>query len=336
MSPPTSASRRLARALVPAAVVAAAAWIAGPAAGEGDAPARSDDQAISRTLAAAAARATPYVVRIRPAEGAGPEEAASGVVIAPEVVATSASNAARWAPPDEAGAAAPELVVETAAGQVVPATLRGVDRRLRVVLVEVPGLLVEPAPRARGPHPPGSLVLALGTGLGPRATATFGIVSAVERFEGRAYQVDAAQDASNDGGALVDLEGGLVGVMVHVDERLGERSGVAFAVPVDRIDPVIEPLLRGFELEPGRLGLVIPREDDDEPGVRVRAVVPGTAAATAGLASGDRILRLGDVATPDLRRFRVAVADVYAGRRITVRLVRDGVERELELVVGPR
>lgn len=295
------------------------------------APAR----ALSVSLAQAVERASPAQVLIRPASD--PRRGRSGVVIAPGYVITSALNV------DVFGL--DELVVEDASGQAYPARLRGRDLRLRLVLLAVPELPAEPLP----PAPPearqvGAFVLALGTPLRRRGpTATSGILSALDRFQGRADQLDAAIDASNTGGAIVDLEGRLLGVAVHVHERLGARSGVGFYVPRHLIVSALPGLQAGHELEPGSLGIVVPRYQaalgagaEGTLGVEVIAVTPQGAAARAGLAKGDRIHVIRGRETPDLVAFRAATAYLYAGIRADVEFTRGGERRKVSLVVLPR
>jgi S1-C subfamily serine protease len=304
-----------------------AACLVGRVGGEGPEPAGAVD-ALSRTQARAVARAAASVVTIRPV-GDGPEvtrKRRSGVVLAPNLVATCATHV------DVFGQG--ELVVETASGQVVPAKLRGTDTRLRVALLEAPGLEAPSAPVSPGPHRPGTFVLGLGRALGT-LTVTAGIVSIAGRFQGRALQTDAALDASNSGGALIDLEGRLVGLLVHVSDRLGSRSGVGFAVPTPRIKAVLVPLQRGFQLEPGRLGIVVPRQRGDQAGIVVRGVVPRSAAARAGVQVGDVVLAIEGQPTPDPDSFRRVVADLYAGQRVVLEVERRGASRKLPVTVEP-
>ncbi len=295
------------------------------------APAPSPHAAISRTLARAVARAAPALVRIGPlVEGAvDARRARSGVIIASDLVLTSADNVETFGVDD--------LAVETADGRVLPARLRGRDLRLRAVLLQVEGLDGQPLEAAPALEA-GALVAALGTGLRQLTlpTVTFGILSARGRFQGRAHQTDAPLDASNAGGALVDLEGRLVGILVRVDERLGARSGVGFAVPIDRVLPVLERLSRGEQLEPGRMGLEVPRvAAGSGPGTELAEVDPEGPGAAAGLRRGDRVLSLGGRATPHLRAFREAASFLYAGQRVEVEFLREGHRRTVTVQVLP-
>jgi len=331
----TTSARRLAFALA-LAPLALLAGLYGSADGQGQPPGVrpgrvEPEEALSRVGERAIAAGAPHVVLIRPkGETRGVRRRGrSGVVIAKDVVVTSASNVDVFGVDD--------LVVVDSKGNAWPARLRGRDLRLRLVVLRCPGLGAPAAPRSPGVEP-GSFVFALGAALRQDGlpTATFGIISALGRFQGRADQIDAGLDESNFGGALVDLQGRLRGVVVKVDSRLGHRSGVGFAIPIDLIDDALPKLLEGAQLELGDLGLGIPRvvTAHAAPGVEVRSV-SGPAAA-AGLQSGDRIVSLDRRATPDARSFRMAAARVYAGRRVEVEVLRDGASRTFELEALPR
>lgn len=292
-------------------------------------PATSPARSLSRSMARAVEAASPAQVLIRPASD--PRRGRSGVVIAPGYVVTSALNVDVFGVED--------LVVEDAVGESYPARLRGRDLRLRLVLLAVPELPAPPLqiapPEARRV---GAFLLALGTPLRRRSpTATGGILSATDRFQGRADQLDAAIDASNTGGAVVDLEGRLLGVAVHVHERLGARSGVGFYVPHHLILAALPGLQEGHELQVGSLGVVVPRfQAASAEGIEVVAVTPRGAAARAGIAKGDRILAVRGIATPDLGAFRAATAYLYAGIRAEIEFARGAERRKVSLIVLPR
>lgn len=289
-------------------------------------------QALGRTWPRAFERAAGALVRVHPA-GGGPSR--SGVVVADGLVVTCATHLSPGGP--LATGVGGELVVEARDGQVVPARVRGRDLRLRLVALEAPGLRAAPLEPARGVAP-GSLALVLGSGLDPQGTVTSGIVSAAGRFDGRALQLDAGLDASNYGGPVVDLEGRLIGVAVQVDERLGERSGVGFAIPTARILEAAPRLRAGEDLAPAWIGVAVPRLGLAGEGVLVRGVTPGGPAATAGIAAGERIVSLGGVPTPDRRAFRDALARLWVGQRAEVVLVPGdgGQPRRVELVAAAR
>lgn len=285
--------------------------------------------ALSRSLANAVEEAAPSQVLIRSAKQ--PRRGRSGVVIAPGLVVTSALNVEVFGVDD--------LVVVDAKGETLPARLRGRDMRLRLVLLAVPGLSATTiAPAPPGAREVGRFALVLGTPLRRRSpTATFGILSAIDRFQGRADQLDAAIDASNTGGAVVDLQGRLLGIAVHVHERLGARSGVGFYVPTHLVQSALPGLKRGDQLEAGSLGIVVPRfQSARAGGVEVVAVTPRGAAARAGIRKGDVIVAIGKHPTPSLRRFRAVTALLHAGAKVEITLLRDGTQAAIPLTVLPR
>jgi serine protease Do len=328
-----SARRTVAVALVP---LAAAAFVWGQSEGlraqEDPRPPARPAAALSHSYARAVMRAAPALVAIRPA-GDSPAKrrrGRSGVCIAPGFVLTATHNVDVFGVDD--------LVVEDHEGRVHAARLRGRDLRLRLVLLAAPTLRPKLPPRApESTRRAGSFVLALGSPLRRRGvpSATGGILSAPGRFQGRADQVDTPTDESNIGGLIVDLEGRSLGVVVQVHRRLGQRSGVGFAVPLSVVDPVLLALRAGRELEPATLGIHVPRvHSGGDSGVEVISATG--AAARAGLARGDRILALNGLATADLITFRRAAALLYAGQRVRLRILREGQERTLELVALPR
>lgn len=84
----------------------------------------------------------------------------------------------------------------------------------------------------------------------------------------------------------------------------------------------------------GQWGLVARNAGDDEPGVIVKAVLPGSAAAEAGLKAGDRLLTLDGRWTDTLADLYDATSSARPGVAVPVVLRRDG--KEMELRVKPR
>src|SRR5690606_10750770 len=83
----------------------------------------------------------------------------------------------------------------------------------------------------------GDVVLAIGNPFGVGQTVTMGIVSALGRnrlginlYE-NFIQTDAAINPGNSGGALVDADGGLVGINTAIYSESGGSLGIGFAIP---------------------------------------------------------------------------------------------------------
>ena len=94
----------------------------------------------------------------------------------------------------------------------------------------------------------GDIVLAIGNPFGLRQTVTMGIISAVGRggmgivdYE-NFIQTDAAINMGNSGGALVDIEGRLLGINTAIFSRSGGNQGIGFAIPANLAREVMQSL----------------------------------------------------------------------------------------------
>jgi S1-C subfamily serine protease len=101
----------------------------------------------------------------------------------------------------------------------------------------------------------GQEVLAIGNPLGITQTATQGIVSALNRSVtestgitiSNAIQTDAAVNPGNSGGALINLQGELVGIptLTAVNtETNTAANGVSFAIPSNLVQTVVQQILK--------------------------------------------------------------------------------------------
>jgi serine protease DegS/serine protease DegQ len=158
----------------------------------------------------------------------------------------------------------------------------------------------------------GDVVLAIGNPAGVGKTVTMGIVSATGRqlkmsaFEDF-IQTDAAINAGNSGGALVDSEGELVGIntAVYATPIASETSrapqmpeGIGFAIPVATAKAVLDQIIQHGHVIRGWIGADysdVPPQNSGEPhqpGVMLVRIVPDGPAAKAGLQAGDILTQL--------------------------------------------
>ncbi|MCC3860452.1 Do family serine endopeptidase [Pseudemcibacter aquimaris] len=153
----------------------------------------------------------------------------------------------------------------------------------------------------------GDLVLAIGNPFGVGQSVTSGIVSALARTQvgDDAYQffiqTDAAVNPGNSGGALVGMDGKLVGINTSIYSRSGGSNGIGFAIPVKMVDFVLNAALNDGEIiRPwfGATGQAVSSEiaeslGFDRPGgVLVDNVYPDSPADRGGLEPGDVILSI--------------------------------------------
>ncbi len=114
-------------------------------------------------------------------------------------------------------------------------------------------------------------------------------------YSGMAIETDAAVNPGSFGGPLLDREGRVVGVLTP---SFSPRRWLGMAVPSDQVRLAVEAIVAGQPLARGRLGLAVASRggEADLQGLEVKQVAPGSPAAAAGIAAGDRLVRLG--ATP--------------------------------------
>ncbi|MBN1418419.1 MAG: trypsin-like peptidase domain-containing protein [Planctomycetes bacterium] len=177
-----------------------------------------------------------------------------------------------------------------------------------------------------------------------RPTVNAGIVSALHRKDSRLLQTDAAFDYGNSGGALVDLDGRLVGLIAFVGHRWpdwGMNGGVGLAVRVDAIREVLPLLQRGESIpfpEMPFMGIGQDARAIDVAGAKVETVMDGTGAKAAGLRPGDIIVAIDGEPVTDWD----AMVDIVWRRKpgqeieVTVRRGEDDVALRLTLGRRPR
>lgn len=195
----------------------------------------------------------------------------------------------------------------------------------------------------------GDLVLALGNPFGVGQTVTLGIVSAVGRGElGLAdyedfIQTDAPINVGNSGGALVDVQGRLVGINTAIVTGGGGSVGVGFAVPINMARLVMERLLTEGRFRRGYLGVYLRRLTPDlsreldlpeSGGALVGGVETGTPAESADLREGDLILEFNGRGVRDARHLRLMVSQSRPGTEATLKVWRNGQTRTVRLTLG--
>jgi S1-C subfamily serine protease len=199
----------------------------------------------------------------------------------------------------------------------------------------------------------GDLVLALGSPLGLKQTVTHGIISAKGRLLDRItlvelLQTDAAINPGNSGGPLFDQYGRVAGINVAIASDNGGNQGIGFAIPSNTARKVFEQLAEHGEVVRGYIGVALgdltPAQGEAlglrrSGGVMIAQVVPGQAAARAGMQAGDVIVRYNNeslgVLNP-MRQLRGWILETEVGRVVPVDVLRDGRRRTLSLRIGKR
>ena len=232
------------------------------------------------------------------------------------------------------------IMVTLADGRVTRAKVvgRDPDTDLAVLSIELKELPVMPLGRSDQLQV-GDAVLAIGDPLGLSQTVTHGIVSATGRSQlGLAtfedfIQTDAAINAGNSGGALIDTRGNLIGINTAVlNNTRGNMNveGIGFAIPVNLVRGVMQAILAQGRVIRGWIG-ILPEDLDDAQaqefglahgGVVISNMYRNSPAVQAGVHIGDI------VTTIDGKRVRSAqdalqqVAGKKPGSAITLQLLR--------------
>ncbi len=194
----------------------------------------------------------------------------------------------------------------------------------------------------------GDWVMAIGNPFGLGGTVTVGIISAKQRdINAGPYddfiQTDAAINKGNSGGPLFNMDGEVIGVNTAIISPTGGSIGIGFAVPSDTVTNVIEQLKDHGEVRRGWLGVKIQTIGDDiaesfgvpeNTGALVAAVTPGSPAATAGIETGDVILKFDGKDVTTMRGLPKIVANSPIGKAVDVEIMRHKEKKTLSVTVG--
>ncbi|MEE8441508.1 MAG: trypsin-like peptidase domain-containing protein, partial [Spirochaetia bacterium] len=148
----------------------------------------------------------------------------------------------------------------------------------------------------------GDWVVAIGSPFGYQNTITVGIVSALGRRGGPVgnvsdfIQTDASINQGNSGGALVNLDGEVIGINTWITSDSGGSIGLGFAVPINNVVRSISEFLDDGKVEYGWLGVSIQTVDTEQveslrlrgrSGALINSVFDGSPADKNGLLAGD-------------------------------------------------
>nr|WP_283938486.1 Do family serine endopeptidase [Sphingomonas alba] len=197
----------------------------------------------------------------------------------------------------------------------------------------------------------GDWVLAIGNPYGLGGTVTAGIISALHRgitgvgAYDRYLQTDASINMGNSGGPMFDLNGNVIGINSALISPTGANVGIGLAIPAELAKPVIDSLRRGERPSRGYLGVGLQPLDENiaaslglpkDNGEIVRSVVPGEAAAKAGIQQGDVIVKVGGREVNPDETVSYLIANTQVGARVPVEIVRDGRHQTVTVAVGQR
>lgn len=199
----------------------------------------------------------------------------------------------------------------------------------------------------------GEWVLAVGNPFNLNSTVTAGIVSAKGRNVGilqgagsysvEAFiQTDAAVNPGNSGGALVNLNGDLVGINTAIASQTGSFAGYSFAVPSSIVSKVVDDLIKYGEVQRALLGVQMQEVDAELAkekdlktlnGVYVAGFSEESAAKAAGLQAGDVITEINGVPVGTGAQLQEQVTRYRPGDKVKVGFLRAGNRKNVNVTL---
>ena len=239
---------------------------------------------------------------------------------------------------------ADELTVTLNDNQEHSARIIGTDKTTALALIKIDGKNLPAITIANSNDiKVGEWVLAVGNPLGLNNTVTAGIVSAKARSLGANgvesfIQTDAAINAGNSGGALVNTRGELVGINAMLYSQTGSYSGYGFAIPTTIMNKVVDDLKKYGTVQRAMIGIQgsdvknyvdMQKEQGKEidlgtmEGIYVAKVVEDGAAADAGIKEGDVITAIDGEKVTRMAELQEVIAKKRPGDKVTLTYLRD-------------
>ncbi|MDB2386804.1 Do family serine endopeptidase [Shewanella sp.] len=235
-------------------------------------------------------------------------------------------------------------------GREVEAKLIGADPESDIALIQIKADNLTALKRADSDKlQVGDFAVAIGNPFGLGQTVTSGIVSAmgrsglgIEMLE-NFIQTDAAINSGNSGGALVNLNGDLIGINTAIVAPGGGNVGIGFAIPANMVNNLVDQILEHGEVRRGVLGVLgqdLTRElakgfgINTQHGGFINEVMPDSAAAKAGIKVGDVITSVNGRNIKSFQELRAKVATMGAGSKVEFGLIRDGDKKVVTAVLG--
>jgi Do/DeqQ family serine protease len=193
----------------------------------------------------------------------------------------------------------------------------------------------------------GEWVLAVGNPFNLTSTVTAGIISAKSRdLSGRNtqsfIQTDAAVNPGNSGGALVNINGDLIGINTAISSQTGNYIGYSFAVPSNIARKVVEDIMEFGNVQNGILGVIggeLNSKNAENFGVNqtegfyVTDVQKGTGADRAGIQKGDIIQQIDGITISKFSDLKGFLNTKSPEDEVEVKILRDSYPEYLKVTL---
>ncbi|EKP4311383.1 serine endoprotease DegQ [Salmonella enterica subsp. enterica serovar Bovismorbificans] len=246
---------------------------------------------------------------------------------------------------------AQKISIQLNDGREFDAKLIGGDDQSDIALLQIqnPSKLTQIAIADSDKLRVGDFAVAVGNPFGLGQTATSGIISALGRsglnLEGleNFIQTDASINRGNSGGALLNLNGELIGINTAILAPGGGSIGIGFAIPSNMAQTLAQQLIQFGEIKRGLLGIKGTEMTADiakafklnvQRGAFVSEVLPNSGSAKAGVKSGDVIISLNGKPLNSFAELRSRIATTEPGTKVKLGLLRDGKPLEVEVTLN--
>lgn len=257
-------------------------------------------------------------------------------------------------------AGADEIAVTLTNKKTYKATVIGSDANtdLAVIKVEATGLpylIYGNSDEAKL----GQWVLAIGYPLNLDVTVTAGIVSAKARNIGiinpnnnseaknpveSFIQTDAAVNTGNSGGALINLNGEVIGINSAIASQTGSYIGYSYAIPINLAKKVVNDIIKYGTVQRAYLGITYASEGiseeqkkqegiKDGDGIYVTGVIDGGSTAAAGIKKGDFITKVNGIAVNSGPEMAEQIARFKPGDKVSITYNRDGKDNAISVTL---
>ncbi len=245
---------------------------------------------------------------------------------------------------------ATSITVRLHDGREAPAKLLGIDAGADIAMIKIdlPDLTEIPFGNSSNLRV-GDFVIAVGNPFGLEGSATAGIVSGLMRSDigydiyESFIQIDAAVNPGNSGGALVNLDGELIGINTAVGRQGAGSVGIAFAVPINMARRIGTQIYLHGRMRRGSVGLETRDISQstaaaiklaDRRGALVTAVEPTSPAARSGIKPGCVIKSVNGDAVNNNSVYMAYFGSSAVGEQIEMELACNGTREKLQLTVS--
>jgi len=249
-----------------------------------------------------------------------------------------------------------EIIVALNDGTEYPAELVGKDERKDLAMVsfkcadDLPIAVLGDSDAVMV----GDWAIAIGNPLGFMSSMTMGIVSAVGRTGGPAnnindfIQTDTSINQGNSGGALVNIRGEVIGINTWIASAGGGGGGsvgLGFAIPINNAKRSIDEFISKGEISYGWLGVSLIDADKDilaalgingKRGAMANQIFLGSPAEKGGIHPGDFITSLNGKEVRGTNHLTLMVGDLKPGEKAAFQVIRDGVQRDIQVRIEAR